>query len=144
MIIQICLVIIAAVLIALVVIFAKLASRAQQTMRAVQNDVDLLVRDFSRFLTSAEGFIHADLHPIAEEAHQLINHLNNPQPEKTVGIGILKGVSKLLHFFGPKASLDGESKAQLETIPQGIKWIGSSFLIFKTIKEFMKKYEKRT
>lgn len=144
---EICLGIITVMLIALVVVLLRISFQIQQSIHFLQVDLHNLSIETMRLLNSMNEFVRADLHMISEETTNLITKLNDLSSDinnKSHSLNFLfKPFGFLNSILGSDTSSD-ESGSKRETIPQILKWIASSAFLFKTTKEFIKKYEKRT
>jgi uncharacterized protein YoxC len=100
----------------------------------------------TRLLNSLNEFVRTDLNIISQETSQLISQLNELSSDINNKSHALNFLFKPLNFLNSKLgpdSSDDESTPKQETIPQIIKWIASSAVLFKTTKEFINKYGKQ-
>lgn len=132
---EICLAILTAALVALVFVIWRLFSQAQKSIHLLQTDIH-------RLLNTMNDFVRDDLHAVSKETRQVIRNLNDLSADINNKSHSLNFLFKPLSFLSSKLGGDltsEESPSNCETIPQALKWIASSALLFKTIKEFIKR-----
>ncbi len=143
---EICLVFISVMLILLVIVLIRIFCRIQQSIRLLQIDLHNVFMETTRLLNSLNEFVRTDLNIISQETSQLISQLNELSSDINNKSHALNFLFKPLNFLNSKLgpdSSDDESTPKQETIPQIIKWIASSAVLFKTTKEFINKYGKQ-
>jgi uncharacterized protein YoxC len=140
MIIEISIGIIALTFLILAIILIKFSFQTQRSIQTMQSDVHNLSTEILQLVHNVNDFVQADLHTVSEETSHLISKLTSLSSDVNNKSHSLNFLFKPFHFLTSKLSSD-ESKNI--TIPQVIKWIASSVLLFKTTKEFIKNYEKR-
>ena len=143
---QICMVVITVMLIALVVVLIRIFFQMQQSIRLLQTDLHNLFGETTGLAKSLNAFVQTDLNMISQETSQLISNLNDLSADinnKSHSLNFLfKPLSFLNSKLGPDSS-DDESTPKQETIPQIVKWIASSAVLFKTTKELINRYGKQ-
>jgi uncharacterized protein YoxC len=147
MFIEICLAILALAFSVLVFVLLRISSQVQQSIHLLQTDIHALSTETSHLLNTINEFVRVDLHAVSAETRQLISKLNDLSSDVNNKAHSLNFLFKPLSFLSSKLGGDlpaGESPSKSETIPQILKWVASSALLFKTTKEFIKKYGKRT
>lgn len=142
---EICLAIIALALVALIFTLLKISSQVQKSISLIQTDIQVVSKETVRLLNTMNEFVQADLHEVSEETRQLIGQLKDLSSDiknKSYSLNVLfKPLSFLSSKLGEGPSLD-ESASNPKIIPQILKWITSSALLFNKIKEFKKSHEK--
>jgi uncharacterized protein YoxC len=147
MLIEICLAILTAGVIAQVFILLKVSSQAQKSIHLLQTDIHTLSKEMVHLLNTMNEFVRADLHTVSEETCQLISKLTDLSADIGNKSHSLNFLFKPLSFLSSKLGGDlpsDESPSKCETIPQILKWVASSAILFKTTREFIKNHEKRT
>jgi uncharacterized protein YoxC len=147
MFIEICLAILVLAVIALVLVLLRISSQTQRSIHLLQTDIQALSKETIHLLSSVNEFVRADLRAVSEETRQLIGNLNDLSSDINNKSHSLNFLFKPMSFLSSKLGRDlpsGKSSPDCETIPQVLKWIASSAFLFKTIREFIKTYEKRT
>ena len=142
---EICLASIALTFIALVVVMARIFSQTQHSIHLFQTDLHALSVETTRLLNTLNEFVQADLHKVSEETQLLISKLNDLSSDINNKSHSLNFLFKPFGFLNSKLGGDSpsdQSTPKRETIPQLLKWIASSALLFKTTREFIKKHEK--
>ena len=145
MFIEICLAIITTALVVLVFVLLKISSQIQKSIHFLQTDIHALSKETIDLLNTLNEFVRADLHAVSEETRQLIVKLNDLSSDINNKSHSLNFLFKPLNFLSSKLGADLpplKSASNRETIPQILKWIASSALLFKTTREFIKNYEK--
>lgn len=141
MLIDICLSIIAAAIVALVVILVRISFQAKKSMYLLQNDIHNLSIEMTHLLNGLNEFVRADLRQVSQQTSQLIDRLNSLSADINDKSHSLNFLFKPLHFLNDKIGSDSstdESQPKSETIPQIARWISSGMSLIKTTKEFFK------
>ncbi|MBI3508481.1 MAG: hypothetical protein HY069_02440 [Chlamydiia bacterium] len=116
MIIEICLSIIAFMLVLLVAMLFKIFIESQKSLQILQDDLHQTSQDISALLNTLNAFVRSDLHSITNETGRLVNQFNN----------------KIQTFSSNKTSL----------LSQIIKFISSTAFLIKLTKEHVSHHEK--
>ncbi len=139
MLIEVCLVIIAATLVMFVIGVFCIFFKVRQSISILQTDVHHLLNTTTRLVDSLNEFVETDLSTISKETSQLISTISDLSSDinnKSHSLNFLfKPFSFLSSKFGSDSS--GESDSKHSTLPQILKWIASSAILFKTTKEFI-------
>ncbi len=144
MIIEISIALIALTFLILAIVLIKFSFQAQRSIQLMQSDVHNLSTEILRLVHNANEFVRSDLHTVSEETSHLISKLNALSSDINHKSHSLSFLFKPFQFLTSKLSSDPSSdESKSVTIPQVLKWIASSVLLFKTTKEFINKYEKR-
>jgi uncharacterized protein YoxC len=147
MVIEICLAVITLSLIALAIILTRISFQIQRSIYLLQTDIQRLSVEASHLITDLKVFVNADLPTITEETKLLIHKLNDLSSNINAKSHSLNFLFKPLEFLNSKltaGSSSDEPEPQKQALPQILRWIASSASLFKTTKEFVKNYEKRT
>ncbi len=145
MFIEICLAILTAAFIVLAFVILRIVLRARRSIHLLQADIQALSKETIYLLNTINEFVQVDLHTVSEETCQLISKLNDLSSDINSKSHSLNFLFKPLSFLNSKVdgdSPEGESPSKCETIPQILKWVVSSALLFKTTREFIKNHEK--
>ena len=140
-----CLGVIALSLVALVIVFIRISSQTHQSIQLLQADIHRLSIEMMDLLNALNEFVRADLHNVSKETSQLISKLNELSADVNDKSHSLNFLFKPFRFLNDKlgaASSSDEPPSPSNTIPQTIKWVGSSMSLIKTIKEFLKSHGK--
>lgn len=141
MFIEICLAILTAAVVALVFVLLRISYQTQQSILLLQKDIQALSKETIFLLNTLNQFVRNDLHTVISNVNELSSDINN----KSQSLNFLfKSVSSLNSKLNGDSPPSESSSNKCETIPQILKWIASSVFLFKTTKEFIKNYEKRT
>jgi len=144
MIIEISVAIIALTFLILAVVLIRLSSQAQRSIQLMQTDIHSLSTEVFRLVHNVNEFVRSDLHAVSEETSQLISKLNDLSSDINSKSHSLNFLFKPFRFINSKLTGDSSDEPTSSvSIPQVIKWISSGVLLFKTTKEFIKKYEQR-
>lgn len=108
----------------------------------MQSDVHNLSTEILHLVHNVNDFVQSDLHMVSQETSHLISKLNDLSSDINNKSHSLNFLFKPFRFLSSKLS-SGSDEPKNVTIPQVVKWIASSVLLFKTTKEFIKNYEKR-
>jgi len=130
MITEICLVFIALTMLISSIVLIKIFF---QMRKSLQSDLHNVFSETTQLLHSLNDFVRSHLNPIAQETENLINQLNDLSNDINDKSHSLNFLFKPFSFLTTKLENSKES-----TIPQILKWIGSSALLFKATKEFLK------
>lgn len=141
---EVCLAVIAITLVALLIAQIRIAYQLQKSIHLLQADVHTFSVESIRLLISLNEFVRSDLHAVSGETARLMSTLNDLSTDINRKSHSLNFLFQPLSFLSSKlsGSSEPESSSPSETIPQILKWIASSAFLFKTTKEFIKKYEK--
>ncbi|HEY5235431.1 MAG TPA: DUF948 domain-containing protein [Rhabdochlamydiaceae bacterium] len=141
MIVEVCLIIIAAALVISAIVLIIMLLQVKRSVRLVQTDLHHMIVETTRLASSLNRFVEIDLATVSQETTQLISELRNFCSDinnKSHSLNFLfKPLSFLSNKFGSDLSSD-ESPTKEGALPQILKWIVSSAILFKTTKEFMK------
>lgn len=140
MVLEVCVAVIAVTLVVLVVMLVRTGIEMRGAAKEFQEDVKRLCVEVTILSSTLNRFIREDLHPLSEETGELMANLNEFSEEvrrRMNGRGWLNLAVNSLRL-GPDSE---ESETKCETIPQIVKWIGTSVNL---IKQFVGKYGKRT
>lgn len=144
MLLEICLTILAIAATALAFALIRAVSQVRQSIRLIQEDIHALSQEMIQLFNTANEFVQSDLHAFSEETCQLVRKLNDLSSDIDDKSRSLNFLFKPLRFLSSKFDRDlSGSKSHCETIPQILKWIASSALLFKITKEFVRSYAKR-
>ncbi len=144
MIIDICLVFIALAIILSAVILVRIFFQVRQSLCLLQIDLHGVFIESTRLLNSLNEFVQTDLSMISQETSQLINQLNDLSADINNKSHSLNFLFKPLSFLNSKVdSSSDESSPKQDTIPQIMRWVASSALLFKATKELINKYGKQ-
>lgn len=142
MIIEISVAVIALTFVTLAIVLIKFSFQAQRSIQVMQSDVHNLSTEILHLVHNVNDFVQSDLHTVSEETSHLISKLNSLSSDINNKSHSLNFLFKPFRFLSSKLS-SGSDEPKNVTIPQVVKWIASSVLLFKTTKEFIKNYEKR-
>lgn len=143
---EICLGAITALLSILVIALVAALYQAKQSLTLMQTRFYALSHEMTSFSRSIHQFVYTDLRPISKEASQLLGKLTALSSDIHEKSHSLNFLFQPLGFLTNKLNLDSSSEEpdqKKETLPQILKWAISSAILFKTTKEFMKRYGKR-
>lgn len=142
MLIQICLAIITAALVALIVLLIKLSMQMQNAVRQIQTDLNRVSAEVTSLSSSLNEFVKSDLHQVSEKTSTLIEGLAHLVSQVDGKSNFLSLLFKSFGFLSSKMSSSSESlSSKCEAIPQIMKWIASSVSLIKSTKELVKNYE---
>ena len=147
MFIEICLAILTATLIALFFILFRIFSQVKQVIPVLQKDVHDLSTETILLINALNEFVRTDLHVFSKDTSQLIGNLSDLSSDIKSKSHSLNFLFKPLSFLSSKVGGDlpsGESASKFEAIPEILKWVASTALLFKTSREVIKNYAKRT
>ena len=141
MIVEVCLMIIAATLVISAIVLIVMFLQVKRSVRLVQTDLHQMIAETTRLASSLNKFVEIDLAAVSQETTQLITELRDFSSDinnKSHSLNFLfKPLSFLSNKFGSDLSSD-ESPTKEGALPEILKWIASSAILFKTTKEFMK------
>lgn len=141
----ICLGVIALALTSLVIVLIKISSQTHKSIQLLQTDTHRLSIEMTELAKSINEFVRADLHQVSQETSQLMSRLNEISTDINNKSHSLNFLFKPFRFLSDKlgaTTSSDESPPPSNTIPQTIKWVGSSMSLIKTIKEFLKSHGK--
>lgn len=147
MVTEVCLSIIAIAMLILCIALIKISSRAQQAICLLQTDIHALSIEATHLINSMNDFVNTDLHKVSQETSSLINQLSLLSSDISHKANSLNFLFQPFRFLNSKLNSDSSSDEQFskrKTILQFTKWIVSSLTLLTTIKEFVKKHERRT
>lgn len=137
---EICLAIIAVMLIGLAIILIKISSQFQESIRFLQTDIHRLSTEISGLLSSLTHFIQKDLHGTSTEITHLVQKLTDISSDINEKSHSLNFLFKPLNFMSSKMDPSKNSFVRkCESIPHLMKWIVSSAQLFKSTREFIKR-----
>jgi uncharacterized protein YoxC len=142
MIVEVCAIIIAAMLVLSATVLIIMFFQIKRSIRLVQTDLHHLIVESTRLASSLNQFVEVDLASITTETTQLIGELRDFSSDinnKSHSLNFLfKPLSFLSNKLGSDLSSDESPTTKTGVLPQIFKWIASSAILFKTTKEFMK------
>jgi uncharacterized protein YoxC len=130
----------------MVVILFKISSEMRKSAHLLQTDIHLLSSEMLRVLKSIDEFVRSDLHQVSQETTRLASQLNELSADINDKSHSLNCLFRPFRFLSDKLGKDSssdESESPITTIPETIKWVGSSMSLIKTIKEFLKNHGKQ-
>jgi len=139
MFVEICLAMMTLALVTLVVIFVKISSATQKSLHLLQKDIQAVSKETTHLINTIHEFVQADLHAVSQDSRQLISELHDLSSDIKNKSYSLNFLFKPLRFLSSKLGVDAPSSASTphrDTIPHILKWIASSALLFKKIREF--------
>lgn len=138
MITDICLVCIALAITLSAVVLIRLFFQVRKSLCLLQIDLHNLFLETTRLSNSLNEFVRADLSILSQETSQLINQLNDLSSDINNKSHSLDFLFKPLSFLNAKLdSSSDESSPKQDIIPQIMKWIASSAVLFKATKELI-------
>ena len=146
MFIEICLAVIALAFVLLVVALTRLSSQLQRAVYLLQSDAHALSTEATQLLIRLNEFVSTDLREASQETQLLISKLNGLASDIDQKSHSLNFLFKPLNFIQSKfrsASAEEAPTPQKKPLPQIIKWIASSAILFKSTKELIKGHAKR-
>ena len=138
MIIEICLGFIALTILISSIVLIKIFFQMRKSAHLLQTDLHHVFSDTTKLVQSLNVFVQSNLTPVAQETENLVNQLNDLCSDINDKSHSLNILFKPLSFLTDK--LEGSTHSK---IPQILKWIESSALLFKKTKEFIHKYGKQ-
>ena len=140
MITDICLVCIAVAMVLSAIVLVIMFFQVKRSLRLVQTDLHDLIIETTRLARSLNRFVEVDLATVSEETTQLISELRDLSSDINNKSHSLNFLFKPLSFLSNKlgSNLSSDESPTTSALPQILKWIASSAILFKTTKEFLK------
>jgi len=141
---NICLILIATAMALSAAMLIKIFLQVRQSISILQIDLHNVSLETSRLLNSLSEFVQTDLSMISQETSQLINQLSDLSADINHKSHSLNFLFKPLSNLNDKMdSSEEEPSSKQDALPQIMKWIASSAVLFKATKELINRYGKQ-
>lgn len=137
MIFEICLIVIALTMLISSIVLIQIFFKMRKSARLLQTDLHHTLSETTKLMQSMNHFVQSHLTPVAQETENLVNQISDLCSDINDKSHSLNILFKPLSFLTNK--LEGSTQSK---IPQILKWIRSSALLFKATKEFINKHGK--